>query len=66
MDRSDFELILAIRDQGSLAGAARCLNVAPLLVSGQLVRVLPAYSMPEADIHWLAPYRPDTPRPFVD
>jgi DNA-binding transcriptional LysR family regulator len=37
-------------------------DVAPQLASGQLVRVLPAYGMPDADIHWLAPYRPDTPR----
>jgi LysR family transcriptional activator of dmlA len=37
-------------------------DVALQLASGQLVRVLPAYSMPDADIHWLAPYRPDTPR----
>lgn len=37
-------------------------DVAPQLKSGQLVRVLPDYSMPDADIHWLAPYRPDTPR----
>ena len=37
-------------------------DVAPQLASGQLARVLPAYSMPDADIHWLAPYRPDTPR----
>lgn len=37
-------------------------DVAPQLASGQLVRVLAAYSMPDADIHWLAPYRPDTPR----
>ena len=37
-------------------------DVAPQLASGQLVRVLPAYSMPDADIHWLAPYRPDTSR----
>lgn len=29
MERSDLALILAIRDQGSLAGAARCLDVAP-------------------------------------
>ena len=36
-------------------------DVAPQLASGQLVRVLPSYSMPDADIHWLAPYRPDTP-----
>lgn len=37
-------------------------DVAPQLASGQLVRVLAEYSMPDADIHWLAPYRPDTPR----
>jgi len=37
-------------------------DIAPQLASGQLVRVLPAYSMPDADIHWLAPYRADSPR----
>ncbi len=37
-------------------------DVAPLLESGRLVRVLPAWSMPDADIHWLAPYRKDVPR----
>ena len=37
-------------------------DIAPQLASGQLVRVLPGYSMPDADIHWLAPYRPDSPR----
>ena len=37
-------------------------DIAPLLASGQLVRVLPAWSMPDADIHWLAPYRADAPR----
>ena len=37
-------------------------DVAPQLASGQLVRVLPNYSMPDADIHWLAPYRADAPR----
>jgi LysR family transcriptional regulator, transcriptional activator for dmlA len=37
-------------------------DVAPQLQSGQLQRVLPQYSMPDADIHWLAPYRPDAPR----
>ncbi len=37
-------------------------DIAPQLASGELVRVLPAYAMPEADIHWLAPYRPQTPR----
>lgn len=37
-------------------------DVAPMLASGQLVRVLPAWSMPDADIHWLAPYRADAPR----
>ncbi len=37
-------------------------DIAPQLASGELVRVLPAYSMPDADIHWLAPYRADSPR----
>lgn len=37
-------------------------DIAPHIASGRLVRVLPAYSMPDADIHWLAPYRPDQPR----
>jgi LysR family transcriptional regulator, transcriptional activator for dmlA len=37
-------------------------DIAPQLASGALVRVLPGYSMPDADIHWLAPHRPDAPR----
>ena len=37
-------------------------DIAPQLASGELVRVLPAYAMPDADIHWLAPFRPDSPR----
>ncbi len=37
-------------------------DIAPQLASGALVRVLPAYAMPDADIHWLAPYRADSPR----
>ena len=37
-------------------------DLAPLLEAGQLVRVLPAYAMLDADIHWLAPYRAQTPR----
>ena len=37
-------------------------DVAPQLACGQLLRVLPAWSMPDADIHWLAPYRADAPR----
>lgn len=37
-------------------------DIAPQLATGQLVRVLPAYCMPDADIHWLAPYRQDSPR----
>ena len=37
-------------------------DVAEQLQNGQLVRVLHDWSMPEADIHWLAPYRPDAPR----
>lgn len=37
-------------------------DIAPLLASGRLVRVLPAHAMPDANIHWLAPYRPYMPR----
>ena len=37
-------------------------DIAPQLASGQLVRVLPGYAMPDADIHWLAPYRAEVPR----
>ena len=37
-------------------------DIAPQLASGQLVQVLPDYCMPDADIHWLAPYRADAPR----
>ncbi|MDZ4360815.1 MAG: LysR family transcriptional regulator, partial [Variovorax sp.] len=35
---------------------------APQLASGELVRVLPSHAMSDADIHWLAPYRSQTPR----
>ena len=37
-------------------------DIAPWLASGQLVRVLEEHAMPDADIHWLAPYRTDSPR----
>ncbi|NPC56640.1 LysR family transcriptional regulator [Caenimonas soli] len=37
-------------------------DVAPRLASGELVRVLPGYAMPDADIHWLAPHRAQTPK----
>lgn len=37
-------------------------DIAPQLASGELVRVLPGYAMPDADVHWLAPFRPDSPR----
>lgn len=37
-------------------------DIAPDLASGRLVRVLPEYAMPDADIAWLAPYRSDMPR----
>ncbi|QHE85646.1 LysR family transcriptional regulator [Hydrogenophaga sp. BPS33] len=37
-------------------------DIAPQLSSGELVRVLPSYAMPDADIHWLAPYRSQNPR----
>ena len=37
-------------------------DIAPQLANGQLQRVMPDWSMPEADIHWLAPYRKDSPK----
>lgn len=37
-------------------------DVAPLLERGDLLRVLDEWSMPDADIHWIAPYRAQVPR----
>jgi len=37
-------------------------DIAPQLAVGQLVQVLPQWTMPDADIHWLAPYRTDSPK----
>jgi DNA-binding transcriptional LysR family regulator len=37
-------------------------DIAPQLASGELVRVLPGYAMWDADIHWLAPHRAQTPK----
>ena len=37
-------------------------DVAPHLARGELVRVLPDWSMPDADVHWIAPYRAQVPR----
>ena len=37
-------------------------DIAPQLARGELVRVLPQLSMPDADIQWIAPWRPKTPR----
>ena len=37
-------------------------DIAAQLDSGALVRVLPDYSMPDADSHWIAPWRPSTPK----
>jgi LysR family transcriptional regulator, transcriptional activator for dmlA len=37
-------------------------DVAHPLQNGQLVRVLPQYAMRDADVHWLAPYRAQTPK----
>ena len=37
-------------------------DIAPELAAGRLERVLPGYVMPDADIHWLAPYRSDSPK----
>ncbi|HSV36302.1 MAG TPA: LysR family transcriptional regulator [Ramlibacter sp.] len=37
-------------------------DIAPQLANGQLVRVLPGYAMLDADVHWLAPQRAQTPK----
>lgn len=37
-------------------------DIAPQLGTGELVRVLPLHAMPDADIHWIAPWRPRTPQ----
>lgn len=37
-------------------------DVAPLIASGQLVRLLPGYAMRNANIQWLAPFRAQTPQ----
>lgn len=37
-------------------------DVQAQLDSGKLVRLLPQYAMLDADIQWLAPYRPQTPK----
>ncbi|MDM0048279.1 LysR family transcriptional regulator [Variovorax sp. J22R115] len=37
-------------------------DIAPHLASGELVRVMPHLAMPDADIQWVAPWRPKTPR----
>ena len=37
-------------------------DIADALAGGELVRVLPAYAMVDADIHWLAPHSASTPK----
>jgi LysR family transcriptional regulator, transcriptional activator for dmlA len=37
-------------------------DIAGALASGELVRVLPAYAMADADVHWLAPHTATTPK----
>lgn len=37
-------------------------DIAPSLASGQLIRVLPQFAMPDADIQWVGPWRPKTPK----
>lgn len=37
-------------------------DVAPLIAEGRLVRVLPRHAMTDADILWIAPWQPKTPR----
>lgn len=37
-------------------------DIAGPLATGELVRLLPAYAMADADIHWLAPHTASTPK----
>jgi LysR family transcriptional activator of dmlA len=37
-------------------------DIAPQLADGRLQRVLPTWSMTNADVHWLAPWRAQVPR----
>jgi LysR family transcriptional activator of dmlA len=37
-------------------------DIAGALAAGELLRVLPAYAMTDADIHWLAPHTASTPK----
>lgn len=37
-------------------------DITGALARGELVRVLPGYAMVDADIHWLAPHTPATPK----
>jgi LysR family transcriptional regulator, transcriptional activator for dmlA len=37
-------------------------DVTPQIERGELIRVLSPWSMPEADVHWIAPYRAQVPR----
>jgi LysR family transcriptional activator of dmlA len=37
-------------------------DIAGALAAGELVRVLPAYAMSDADVHWLAPHAATTPK----
>ncbi len=37
-------------------------DVAPLIASGKLVRLLPSHAMRNANIQWLAPFRAQTPK----
>ncbi|MGZ5887464.1 MAG: LysR substrate-binding domain-containing protein [Ramlibacter sp.] len=37
-------------------------DIAGALARGELVQVLPAWAMPDADIHWLAPHTATTPK----
>ena len=37
-------------------------DIAPQLAAGELVHVLPQFAMPDADIQWIAPWRPKAPK----
>jgi DNA-binding transcriptional LysR family regulator len=37
-------------------------DVAPMIARGELRQLLPAWHMADADVHWLSPWQPSTPR----
>lgn len=55
------ELVRDWCQQGAGIALRSLWDVAPLIESGVLARVLPDWSMHDADVHWLAPWQPRQP-----